>query len=121
MSRLLLPVAAVFFLGLAACAAPSTDEQEQALAQAEQRAAEAAEPAPVMAESADAASCDPLQAQWVVGKPVGESEAEQARKDAGAKSARILKPGQVVTMEFNAARLNIDVDEKGIGVATRCG
>jgi len=120
MSRLLSSVA-VLTLALAACAAPPADEQEQALAEAEKRAAAAAEPAPVVAESADAGSCDPLQAQWVVGKLVGEKEAEQARKDAGAKTVRILKPGQVVTMEFNAGRLNIDVDEKGIGVAARCG
>ena len=78
-------------------------------------------PKPKSADSADAASCDPLQAQWIVGKPVGEKEAEQARKDAGAKTVRILKPGQMVTMEFNASRLNIDVDEKDMGVAARCG
>ena len=121
MSRLLSPVAAVLILSLGACAAPPSDEQDKALIEAEKRAAAAAEPAPVPAEPADAASCDPLQAQWIVGKPVGDKEAEQARKDAGAKTVRILKPGQMVTMEYSAGRLNIDVDDKGVGVAARCG
>ncbi|MFT4255410.1 MAG: I78 family peptidase inhibitor [Pseudoxanthomonas sp.] len=113
--------AALLALGLAACSAPQPDEQEQALAQSEQRAAEAAQPADAGTAPTDASHCDPLQAQWTVGKPVTDTEAEQARKDAGAARVRVLKPGEVVTLEFDDARLNIDVDENGAGVAARCG
>ncbi|MFT3761669.1 MAG: I78 family peptidase inhibitor [Pseudoxanthomonas sp.] len=114
-------VAVVSALVLAACDTPAPDEQEQALAQSEQRAAEAAQPAAAEAAPADAASCDPLQAQWTVGKPVADADAEQARKDAGATRVRILKPGQPITLEFDAARLDIEVDENGVGVSVRCG
>jgi hypothetical protein len=33
---------------------------------------------------------------------------------------RVLRPGQAVTMEFNAERLNLEVDATGRIVAARC-
>ena len=119
MSRLLLPAAALLTLCLAACT-PKPDEQEQALAQSEERAEEAAQPAPPT-PPAVATACDDSQAQWAVGKKVTEAEVEQARKDSGAETARTLKPNQAVTMEFNANRLNLDLDETGAVTAIRCG
>jgi hypothetical protein len=119
MSRLLLPAAALLTLCLAACT-PKPDEQEQALAQSEERAEEAAQPAPP-APPAVATACDDSQAQWAVGKKVTEAEVEQARKDSGAETARTLKPNQAVTMEFNANRLNLDLDDAGAVTAIRCG
>ncbi len=119
MFRRLSPV--LLCLSLAACSAPAPDEQEQAVAQSGQRAEQAAQPAPQTEVATDATTCDATQAQWTVGKAVGEADVEQARKDAGAQTARTLKPGQAVTMEFNAARLNLDVDDKGVVTAVRCG
>lgn len=119
MSRLLLPAAALLTLCLAACT-PKPDEQEQALAQSEERAEEAAQPAPPTPPAA-ATGCDDSQAQWAVGKKVTETEVEQARKDSGAETARTLKPNQAVTMEFNANRLNLDLDDTGVVTAIRCG
>jgi peptidase inhibitor I78 family protein len=119
MSRLLLPATALLTLCLAACA-PTPDEQERAVAQSEQRAEAAAQPAPPTPPAA-AAACDDSQAQWAIGKKVAQADVEQARKDSGAESARTLKPGQVVTMEFNANRLNLDLDEAGVVTAIRCG
>ena len=46
---------------------------------------------------------------------------EQARKDAGAESARTIGPDQMVTMDFNDKRLNLDTDAKGVVTAVRCG
>ncbi len=118
MSRLLLP-AALLTLALAACA-PTPDEQAVAVAQSEQRAQQDAQPAP--AEPAiPVGACDDTQAQWAIGKAVTEADVEQARKDSGAQTARTLKPGQMVTMEFNANRLNLDVDGAGVVTAVRCG
>lgn len=112
-------------LALAACAPPvaAPDEQEQAAAQSAQRAAAAAQPATnaTSLASANAGSCDATQAQWVVGKPVAEADAEQARQDAGAANVRVIKPGMPVTMDFNASRLDIEVDGKNVGVGARCG
>lgn len=122
MSRLILAVVAMGSLALGACA-PAPDEQQQALEQAEQRADIAAQPAPAppAAAAVDAAACDPVQAQWLVGKTPTEADIEQARTDTGAQSVRSLKPGQVVTMEFDATRLNLDVDGAGAVVSVRCG
>ena len=119
MSRLLLPAAALLTLCLAACT-PKPDEQEQALAQSEERAEEAAQPAPP-APPAVATACDDSQAQWAVGKKVTEAEVEPARKDSGADAVRTLKPTQAVTMEVNANRLTLDLDEAGAVTAIRCG
>ena len=46
---------------------------------------------------------------------------EQARTDAGADAVRTLRPGQAVTLEFNGARLNVEVDEDNRIVSLRCG
>ncbi|HEX7804444.1 MAG TPA: I78 family peptidase inhibitor [Pseudoxanthomonas sp.] len=119
MSRLLLPAAALLTLCLAACT-PKPDEQEQAVAQSEERAEEAAQPAPPAPPPA-ATACDDSQAQWAIGKKVTDAEVEQARKDSGAETARTLKPNQMVTMEFNANRLNLDLDDTGTVTAVRCG
>jgi hypothetical protein len=113
-------------LAVAACSTPPPDEQEQAAAASEQRAEAAAKPAAdgetaTVAPPADAGACDDVQAQWLVGKTPAEADLLQAQKDAGASTTRVLKPGQAVTMEFRADRLNAEVDEKGVVSSVRCG
>lgn len=119
MLRHSLPV--LFCLALAACSMPEVDEQQQAVAQAEQREAEHSAPAAHTEIATDASVCDATQAEWTVGKTLSEADVEQAKKDAGAHKARTLKPGQAVTMEFDATRLNLDLDEKGVVSGVRCG
>lgn len=119
MSRFLMPAVALLALTLSACA-PTPDEQEQAMAQSEQRAEEAAQPA-LPEPATAAAACDDSQAQWAIGKKATDADVEQARKDAGAQTARTLKPNQPVTLEFNANRLNLDLDDAGLVTAIRCG
>ena len=46
---------------------------------------------------------------------------EQARIAAGADVVRTLKPGQVITMEYHASRLNLSVDENNVVVDVSCG
>jgi len=43
------------------------------------------------------------------------------RERSQAKIARALKPGQAVTMEFNAQRVSLVLDSRGIVSAVRCG
>lgn len=57
----------------------------------------------------------------VVGQPATPANVERARTLAGARTARVLKPGQMVTMEFIEGRLNIDVDDKNVITNVRCG
>ena len=65
--------------------------------------------------------CSAQGAQFAVGKPASASVVEQARKRSGAQMARLLRPDQVVTMEFSAQRLNLDVNAAGVITRARCG
>ncbi|HKN77722.1 I78 family peptidase inhibitor [Lysobacter sp. P5_B9] len=65
--------------------------------------------------------CNAEAARSVVGQMATAETVEQARSAAGAEIARTLKPGQVVTMEYNASRLNIDVDAGNTISNVRCG
>ncbi|RZJ13449.1 MAG: hypothetical protein EOO54_19995 [Haliea sp.] len=51
----------------------------------------------------------------------GASVVEDARQRSGSYMARVLRPNQAVTMEFNAQRLNLDVDSAGVVTRVRCG
>jgi hypothetical protein len=65
--------------------------------------------------------CNADAARSVVGQMATAETVEQARSAAGAETARTLKPGQAVTMEYNASRLNIDVDAGNTISNVRCG
>lgn len=67
------------------------------------------------------ARCDAGAAQSFVGKNADAPVVEQARIAAGADVARVLKPGQVVTMEYRDGRLNINVDARNTITGVRCG
>jgi hypothetical protein len=66
-------------------------------------------------------SCNADGARSSVGKVATPEVVEQARRDAGAEVARVLKPGQMVTMEYREGRLNIDVDANNVIKNVRCG
>lgn len=68
-----------------------------------------------------ASGCDADAASASIGKAGTPESLEQARVAAGAQVARILKPGQVVTMEYHASRLNMMVDDKGMVKRLTCG
>ncbi len=76
-----------------------------------------APPPPPMAQS----GCDAAGARFAVGQVFNAPLAEQARQGARAETYRRLRPGQIVTMEFNATRLNIDVDAGERILRVRCG
>lgn len=65
--------------------------------------------------------CNAQGAQFAVGKTAGASVVEDARQRSGSYMARVLRPGQMVTMEFNAQRLNLDVDAGSVIRRARCG
>ena len=65
--------------------------------------------------------CNAQGAQFVIGKTPGASVVEDARQRSGAFMARVLRPGQAVTMEFNAQRLNLDLNAAGLITGARCG
>jgi uncharacterized lipoprotein YajG len=65
--------------------------------------------------------CNAQGAQFAVGKTAGASVVEEARQRSGSYMARVLRPNQVVTMEFNAQRLNLEVDAASVVKRVRCG
>lgn len=67
------------------------------------------------------ARCRAAGAEAELGKNVDDETAENARMGAGALRARIIRPGQAVTMDADPQRLNIEVDETGRIRRLRCG
>ena len=78
-------------------------------------AGQAADPAPVSSR------CNAAPAQFAIGRNVDAALENEARTRAGAKTVRTLRPNQVVTMEFNAERLNLTVDDAGRVTRVSCG
>jgi len=67
------------------------------------------------------AQCDADAAAAAIGQAASADVVEQARTAAGAKTARVLKPGQIVTMEYLAGRLNVHVDDANVVTELTCG
>lgn len=101
--------------------APQDDSERDEAGVAARQAAESAAAAAGGTATPPAPTCDASQAQGQVGKPVDDAWLEQARVDTGAERVRVLKPGQPVTMEFDGARLNVEVDADGKVASLRCG
>ena len=85
MNRHLLPLAGVALL--AACAALDTDPPRDTHV-----------------------ICQSNTLAWTIGKEADETLVRRAQLEATAKIVRVLKPGQVVTMEYSDQRLNLHVD-----------
>lgn len=65
--------------------------------------------------------CEASGADFAIGKPGSAALLEQARKASGSQMARILKPHDVVTLEYRSERLNLNVDEQGVVTRVNCG
>lgn len=76
---------------------------------------------PAATAQAPGGLCNAQPAQQVVGQNSTASVVESARARSGAQMARILRPGQITTKEFDAQRLNLEVDANGRILAVRCG
>lgn len=66
-------------------------------------------------------ACNADGARFAIGKAPGASVVEEARQRSGSYMARVLRPNQAVTMEFNAQRLNLELDAAGVIRRVRCG
>jgi hypothetical protein len=105
-----LPVAlgsVLLALSLAACAAAPQQGQPQPTAD---------DPAVIRA-----GACDAKTLSWALGQLADDALIERARSEAGAQTVRMLRPGVMITREFNATRLNIRVDNDRKVLATSCG
>ena len=66
-------------------------------------------------------ACNAAAASWAIGERARPGVLERATLDSGARTARVIEPGEVVTMEFSPDRLTIDVDGRNRIVNVRCG
>jgi hypothetical protein len=67
-----------------------------------------------------APNCSADSAKSFIGKP-GDGNADDARKAADADAVRVIRPGEAVSMDYRAQRLNLKLDDKGVIVAVTCG
>jgi hypothetical protein len=102
MSRIALPIAAAMTLSLSACAAVPPAHTGGPL------------PPSVM-------QCDASGAGWAIGQPPTADIVERVRVDTHSRIARVIRPGQVVTMEFSGERVNVNVNEREAIVGVTCG
>lgn len=68
-----------------------------------------------------AASCDASKAQSAVGQAASADLLERTRVAAGAGSARFIRPGEPITMEFLGSRLNLNLNDRDIVIGASCG
>jgi hypothetical protein len=68
-----------------------------------------------------AGECSTTELGNLVGRQATSSLVERAKRRAGASVARILRPGQVVTMEYRSGRLNVNVDGRNRVQRFTCG
>jgi hypothetical protein len=65
--------------------------------------------------------CDAEKARALVGQPASTELAAEAQRLSGAGTVRWLRPGQIITMEYRADRLNIVLDSENRVTEIRCG
>jgi len=101
MSRIAVPLAATLVLSMAACAPmpPTTG-------------------GPLPPASFQ---CVAEPAAWAIGQAATAEVVERIRVDTHSRIARVLRPGQVVTMEFSAERVNVNVNERNAIIGITCG
>jgi hypothetical protein len=86
-----------------------------------QACAQPAAPPPPQRPATPEGQCNSAGAEFAIGHVAGEALSSQAAARAGAARVRVLRPGQMVTLEFDASRLNLDVDASGRVIRVRCG
>lgn len=57
----------------------------------------------------------------LIGKPGSQELLDQARQRSGAQRARMLNPDDMMTLDYDSQRLNIDLDEQGRVYRLSCG
>lgn len=75
---------------------------------------------PVVADSGNS-RCESKAAEFAIGKKASPELLEQARTRAGAQNARILKPNDMITLEYRSDRLNLNTDANLVITRVNCG
>jgi len=65
--------------------------------------------------------CESKAAEFSIGQKASPQLLEQARTRAGAQNARILKPNDMITLEYRSDRLNLNTDDNLVITRVNCG
>lgn len=65
--------------------------------------------------------CDAGPAQKLTGQTYSDNIEQQAKALSGSRTVRTLRPGQVITMEYDPERINLRLDERDIVTTVGCG
>lgn len=68
-----------------------------------------------------AMQCDAEGARWAIGQAATPDVVERVRVDTHSRVVRVIHPGQAVTMDFSAERVNIHVNERNAITSITCG
>ena len=68
-----------------------------------------------------AMQCDAGKGQTAVGQTATQPVVDKVIADTGSRTARVVRPGQAVTMDYREDRVNINVDAKNVIVSVACG
>ncbi|QEM80396.1 I78 family peptidase inhibitor [Halomonas binhaiensis] len=79
------------------------------------------EPAPMPPKMGAQAPCDADAIQQHVGSQYQSSLDEQLLGESGAKTLRVLRPGDAATMDFRQDRLNVKLDDSDVIESLDCG
>lgn len=58
---------------------------------------------------------------WAVGKPVGDALVAKVTADTHSRTARVIRPGQAVTMDYRGDRVNVMLDAGDRVERVTCG
>ena len=78
-------------------------------------------PTPVPQPQPPIGTCDASRVQSAIGQQASPAVLEQVTLGSGAQSARVVRPGEAVTMDFNASRLTVSVDAGNRITQLACG
>lgn len=110
----LIPLALVAML--AACSSTGSQPAAQAPQDGGTPAASAGS-----AGSALGGECNAEPVQNLVGTKLTPAVTQDARTQSGSTYTRVLRPGQMMTMEYNAERLTLILDEQDVITKLHCG
>jgi hypothetical protein len=65
--------------------------------------------------------CDAQPVQKMIGTRLTSSVENQIKQESSSTRIRVLKPGEVMTMEYDPQRINLILDQQGALTALRCG
>ena len=64
--------------------------------------------------------CNERRAQWAIGERARSSVIDRAAEASGARTVRVVRPGEFVTRDFRRDRLTIEVDRRNRIVDVSC-